>query len=427
MTQGRRSRLSVALLCFALSACQFVRLDKDLEELEKYAVIEGVIRQDSPNDNPMVVALFSEKVELSNLVNAKLIDSREFRFQAVPGVYLLIVFEDTNRDFKYQVGEPAGYHGAPTPILLDSGKPPSPVEIVVSAGTLLVDPVARDRAERESGHASVPKLWVGRKNVAAIVTLEDQRFDREFAAMGLWEPLKFSLEVGPGLYLLEPYDEGKIPIVFVHGVNGTPRDWAELIEGLDRTRYQPWFLSYASGLPLEAHADYLFDALTQLHLLFDFNSMYLVAHSMGGLVSQAFLERYRESRADYLKLFVTLSTPWNGHEAAQRGVDNAPVIVPAWRDMAPGSVLLGTLRRSALPAGLPYYLLFGYGGSGGLFSSEANDGTVTLASQLQPAAQARARRITGFDADHVGILSDRAAAQLLNGLFDQYSAEIRGL
>lgn len=424
MARKRRPIPSVVLLCLVLSACQFVRLDQDLEQMEKYAAINGVIRQASPNDNPMVVALFSEKIQLSNLVDAKLIDSREFRFTTTPGEYLLVAFEDANRDFKYQVGEPAGYHGKPTPILLGAGE--GKAEIFVSTGTSLVDRAARARAERESGNDFVPKLWLGRKNIAAIVTLEDQRFDREFAAMGLWEPLKFSLEVGPGLYLLEPYDERKIPIVFVHGMNGTPRDWAVPIEGLDRTRYQPWFLSYASGLPLEAHADYLFDALTQLHLLFDFNSMYLVAHSMGGLVSQAFLERYRESRADYLKLFVTLSTPWSGHQAAQSGVDNAPVVVPAWRDMAPNSALLDRLRRSALPAGLQYYLLFGYGG-GSLFSREANDGTVTLASQLQPAAQARARRITGFDADHLGILSDSAAAEMLNDLFDEYSAESRGL
>ena len=49
----RRAKLSVVLLCLVLNACQFVRLDKDLEELEKYAVISGVIRQDSPNDNAM--------------------------------------------------------------------------------------------------------------------------------------------------------------------------------------------------------------------------------------------------------------------------------------------------------------------------------------------------------------------------------------
>lgn len=426
MTRRRRAKLSVVLLCLVLNACQFVRLDKDLEELEKYAVISGVIRQDSPNDNAMVVALFSEQVRLSNLVDAKLIDSRAFRFTTTPGAYLLVAFEDTNRDFKYQAGEPAGYHGDPTPILLDGDESQVEAEIVVSAGTSLVDPATRARAERESGSDAVPRLWVGRKNVAAIVALEDRRFDREVAKMGLWEPLRFSLEVGPGLYLLEPYDERKIPIVFVHGMNGTPRDWAALIDGLDRTRFQPWFLSYASGLPLEAHAKYLFDALTQLHLLFDFDGIYLVAHSMGGLVSQAFLERYRESRADYLKLFVTLSTPWGGHEAAQRGVDDAPVVVPAWRDMAPGSALLARLRLATLPAGLHHYLLFSYGG-GSLFRREANDGAVTLASQLQPAAQARAHRITGFNADHVGILSDGSAAQLLNDLFDEYSAEGRGL
>ena len=59
MARERRPNLSAVLLCLLLSACQFLRLDEDLEQLEKYAVIEGVIRQDKPNGNPMVVALFS--------------------------------------------------------------------------------------------------------------------------------------------------------------------------------------------------------------------------------------------------------------------------------------------------------------------------------------------------------------------------------
>ncbi len=35
--------------------------------MEKYAVVSGVLRQASPNDNPMVVALFAEKLRRSAL------------------------------------------------------------------------------------------------------------------------------------------------------------------------------------------------------------------------------------------------------------------------------------------------------------------------------------------------------------------------
>ena len=36
---------------------------------------------------------------------------------------------------------------------------------------------------------------------------------------------------------------------------------------------------------------------------------------------------------------------------------------------------------------------------------DENDGTVSVASQLVPAAKADALSVVGFDADHVGILS----------------------
>ncbi len=94
------------------------------------------------------------------------------------------------------------------------------------------------------------------------------------------------MEVGPGLFLLEPYDPNKIPVLFVHGINGTPLDWRTIIESLDRRRFQPWILAYASGLPLEANAKYMIEAVTQLRFKYGFESLFLVAHSMGGLVSQ---------------------------------------------------------------------------------------------------------------------------------------------
>ena len=81
--------------------------------------------------------------------------------------------------------------------------------------------------------------------------------------------------------------------------------------------------------------------------------------------------------------------------------------------MAPASKYLAALKQSRLPAGVPYHLLFSYRG-GGFPSSIANDGSVTVASQLDHAAQGRATRIYGFDTGHTGILSDKPAIRLVN-------------
>src|SRR5262245_38386871 len=52
---------------------------------------------------------------------------------------------------------------------------------------------------------------------------------------GLWRPISFVKERRGGVYMLEPYDPAKIPVLFVHGAGGSPQDWRYFIERLDRT------------------------------------------------------------------------------------------------------------------------------------------------------------------------------------------------
>lgn len=407
--------LAVMAMSLLLASCKFEELGRELIQMEKFSTISGAVVQDTPSDRPVAVALFADSMKLENLVDVQLIASREFRFTAPPGRYFIFAFEDGNQDFRYQRQEPAGYFGDPSPIVLETGSSRSDISISLRRNLPL--PNGNGRIEKRED-STLPKLWRGRKNIGAIASLNDTRFDDERARMGLWEPLRYSFEVGPGLYMLEPYDPKKIPVLFVHGIEGSPRAWRPIVEKLDRARFQPWFLSYASGLPIEANARYMFGAISQLRLLHGFDSLYIVAHSMGGLVSQAFIDSYRAGRGKYLKLFVTISTPWGGHDAAQLGVDYAPAVVPVWRDMVPGSAFLAGTEKNDNFVGLPYHLLFSYRG-GGLPSRTANDGSVTVASQLNPSAQSRADKIHGFDAGHVEILSDVRAIELLNTILER--------
>ena len=92
----------------------------------------------------------------------------------------------------------------------------------------------------------------------------------------------------------------------------------------------------------------------------------------------------------------------------------APRVVRVWIDMSPGSDYLKSIYAGEL--GVPHYLLFGFRHSGGLFGGEANDGVVTVASQLRPAAQEHAARVEGFNQTHMGILEAKEVSQTLNGL-----------
>ena len=355
---------TVAVLFLSTAGCQFVDLDRDLKEMEKFTFIEGEILLDVPSKSPVAVALFSDSLTRKNLINAKLIDGRKFRFGVPPGNYFIFAFEDKNRDFHYQPkDEEAGFYGDPSAIVLSKGVSRKDVRVRLHRNLVIPNAQEPEPATNKPDSQRFPKLWAGRKNVGAVASLADRRFDKSYATTGLWEPLRFSLEFGPGLFMLQTYDPGKIPVLFVHGIGDTPRSWGPIIDRLDSARFQPWVYHYASGLPLHANATYLFEAATQLRLQHNVRNMYLVAHSMGGLVSQAFINRHAAGSADYLKLFVTLSTPWAGHSAAQLGVKYSPAVVPVWRDMAPTSAFLARLQKSQLPHHLPHHLFFSYVGS----------------------------------------------------------------
>jgi len=221
-------------------------------------------------------------------------------------------------------------------------------------------------------------------------------------------------EMGIGLFFLEAYDPDKIPVLFVYGASGSAQNWRVLFDQMDRKRFQPWFFNYPSGLNLEFIGTALEGATQWLHERYAFNTLFIVAHSMGGLVARyAIQENVYEDHQDYIRLFITISTPWGGHRAAAQGVKYAPAVVPSWRDMAPGSDFLAHLYSRPLPPEIPYYLFFSYGGRSGMMDQN-NDGAVTLESQLDYRVQRNAQELYGFDEDHVKVLYSEDVVGIFN-------------
>ncbi|MGL5095890.1 MAG: esterase/lipase family protein, partial [Planctomycetia bacterium] len=105
-----------------------------------------------------------------------------------------------------------------------------------------------------------------------------------------------------GLYMLHPYDKGKIPVVMVHGLWSSPLTWMHAFNDLQadpvlRSRYQFWFLFYPTGNPIPLSAALLRSSLAQARWAFDpdgadpaLDQMVLVGHSMGGLLSKMMLQ-----------------------------------------------------------------------------------------------------------------------------------------
>ena len=116
----------------------------------------------------------------------------------------------------------------------------------------------------------------------------------------------------------------------------------------------------------------------------------------------------------FIPLFITLSTPWEGHPGAMVGLDRSPVVLPCWYDMSPGSPYITSLSNTPLSPGIRHYLLFGYQGKSAIFTEGNTDGTLPLASMLSLEMQENATKVYGFNENHAGILTSPDVASRLN-------------
>ena len=138
-------------------------------------------------------------------------------------------------------------------------------------------------------------------------------FDSRFNQQGL----------DTALYMSRPYEPGKIPVIFVHGLVSSPRAWVKTINELENTplidsRYQFWVFLYPTGLPIPSSARRLRESLERVRNVVDpthsdpaLDRTVLVGHSMGGVLSKMMAQR-------------TGSTLWN-----------AAITVPQERFRAP--------------------------------------------------------------------------------------------
>ena len=231
-----------------------------------------------------------------------------------------------------------------------------------------------------------------------VSTLDAPAFTGSNGRKGLWQPLSFVKEKRSGVYLLEPYDAHKLPVLFIHGAGGTPQDWRFFISQLDRSRYQPWVYYYPTGLPIDLSAAWLQKFVASLHREYGFVQLAIAAHSMGGLVAHRFLELEAEGgKRGYATLLTTFSTPFGGVPVARLGLSLGAYAVPSWRDLTPDSAFLRTLRSAALPKTVKHHVFFAYQQDGSAYDS---DGVISVASQL--AANAPATH--GYRTDHSDII-----------------------
>jgi pimeloyl-ACP methyl ester carboxylesterase len=419
-----RAALWIGLLT-ALTGCGMLAVKGQQATIDALCVISGHVEAEANVPAPLIVVLARQtgtdpgRRESWTIADHFILEGPgQWQFRASAGSYGLLAFQDLNRDLKAQPGEPYLRLDPDRLFSCAPGERRTDLTLLIPAGgRSRLDETIDISALQVRSFGDQLELSLGQMTAfGEIATLSDARFGPAVAEDGLWRPFDFLIKGGPGVYFLEPYDSSKTPVLFVHGINGTPQNFRTLIDRLDRTRFQPWVYYYPSGGSLSMVADHLTQTMRTLRLRHGFRSFVVVAHSMGGLVSRGFLLRYREGGGGAaVPLFVTIATPWDGHKAAEMGT-KSPVVVRVWTDMAPGSQYLRSLY--ARDPNVPHHLLFSFR-QGGLSLGEANDGTVTVASQLRPEAQQGALRIEGFNETHMSVLESAAVSERLNELLGQ--------
>jgi pimeloyl-ACP methyl ester carboxylesterase len=208
----------------------------------------------------------------------------------------------------------AGTNTAGTPVVVRY-QPPRisfyPPEGLFANGTAIYQ---KERGKAELRILTgVEKVRLGRREYDAAVepVAAGERLNllsKKLARSGFMNMVRpLASERKPKVYLLEPYDPDKIPLLMVHGLQSTPLAFAGLVNGLRRQpgfnrRYQIWQFHYASGTPVLVNAAALRKSLNETITALDpggrsiaCRSIVVIGHSMGGVISHTLVSSSGEA------------------------------------------------------------------------------------------------------------------------------------
>ncbi|QBG35616.1 alpha/beta hydrolase [Litorilituus sediminis] len=393
----------VAGLMLTTSGCALKTISEQSEKLNEIAEITGQVHSVEATEANIIVAALTKTETRAEIISQVQADSQgNYKLNLLPGNYLIGAYIDKNDNNRREPNESASMYKAGTKNFTEITLNKAEHKVLPNITILQDENVGNKRKIHYSAKQSSD-------NIGKIVSLNDSIFAKENVTMGLWRPIDFLREVGGGLFFLQAYDAKKTPVLFVHGISGSPAEFSDIIAKLDQDKFQPWVLYYPSGVPLEIVSNYLLTSLKHLQEEYQFNQMQLISHSMGGLVTRTFLREHQQSQTNFdISLYVTINSPLLGMDSALKGVENSPIVIASWRDLATGSDYIKAAHQWQLPKSIPYHLFFSY------LPGEEGDGVVPLKSQLSLSLQEEALRIYGSQAQHANILKDKTFIERLN-------------
>lgn len=240
-------------------------------------------------------------------------------------------------------------------------------------------------------------------HASPVVDIEsDARFEPVVAEEAMKCPGSFRFG---GIYMSTQPDASRKVVLFVHGANGSPRDFVEVAKHLDASRYQAWFAYYATGDAVAASGNAIAADVAALMEEHDISRLAVFAHSLGGIVAWQALEKLGPKFA--VSRLVSVNTPWGGSFAARLGTWLSPSPPPMWSDLAPDSNVLLQIRNSRIDR--PFTLVYTVTRDD---TRAVGDGTISLRSQLHAGMRQRAFLIVKEIGTHDSVLCGAAAKRL---------------
>ncbi len=199
--------------------------------------------------------------------------------------------------------------GAPI-IAVRKKRPGQPVASAVSATIFLEIKGSIENLEEGNCSGEVSTLSTMAENE---IMINDKKVPLE---MDLTAPLAYSLNdpilwsmgrnlfrmgrslFKPGIYPVQPYKQGLIPLVLIHGTMSSPFWWAEMLNTLAgdpqiRQHFQVWLYLYDSGKPVVFSAKHLRESIENQVRKFDpsgqdsaLKNIVVMGHSQGGLLTR---------------------------------------------------------------------------------------------------------------------------------------------
>ncbi len=430
----------VFALIFSLSGCSYLgnaarqaglsvrhrqdpaqRVYKHMLTAENFFVFGKVKNGDNLNEEATAVVAVSDLYRTNEVVDVCQFSriSSFYGMNLPAGEYRLLVVSDLDRDGFYGEKEVVGGRR----ITLDPAAMPDKVvsdfDLDLDVPLALPAPVTLQLDTRKS--SALTESLVFPKG--SIRSLDDEIFSRRMATLGMYQPAAFLEEAPMMFYALEENLGYKVPVVFVHGIDGSARDFEGIVAALDRSRYCPWFFHYPSGEDLGQLSELFYKIfLSGKTMPLGEMPMVIVAHSMGGLVVRDAMNRLSGKKVENrVARLVTIASPLGGHPAAAMS-SQGPIVLPSWRDVDPDSDFLRGMWRKKLPEGLEYHLIYAYGNEKTVKLGENSDGVVPLSSQLCSRAQDESTAQYGFNDTHTGILGNPEAIKRLVGIIETVKA-----